>query len=496
MKNKLISKIFSISLSVFFVLACFLFSACSFLDGRKYVELYETTGTKSQLLTRRTDLTYDKIDKDSTNVTVKIDEKKKFQNFYGTGSALTHSSAYMLNCADEETREDILQALYGNDGARFNFVRVPIGASDYIETDAFFTLDDIDDVYGEDLSLSNFSIANDSNIISVLKRIAEINPEIKIIGVPWSAPAWMKSNHSLIGGTLSDNYIDAYASYLVKFVSAYKAEGINVNYLSLVNEPYVYSLQYPYMGMDGIQSAQIIRALGPKLDEAGLKTKVFVYDHNYTSSESIVAELHIDGVMQDEIAKKYVAGIAFHGYDNDGFEDFKNGLDYVHDTYKTEMYITEITEHDQSRDFASNMSYSMQNILINPINANLSGALYWNMVLDSNGQPVFDERICYGVISLDREGDGWVYKKNASYYSLAHFSKFAYNVNGVAPIRVLAESSNEGKIIATAFYRADKRLIIVAHNTDDVTYENVDFIINGKQVSYKILPQSTITLVC
>jgi glucosylceramidase len=124
--------------------------------------------------------------------------------------------------------------------------------------------------------------------------------------------------------------------------------------------------------------------------------------------------------------------------------------------------------------------------------------MFWNFVLTSDGKPVKgNSAVCFGLISLDydEEAKEWNYKKNAAYYSLAHFSRFAFTVDGKAPQRLETKSSNEGKVIATAFYRADSRIVVVAHNIDDITTETVDFVFGGKKVTYTIAPQSVITLI-
>jgi glucosylceramidase len=172
-----------------------------------WVQIYETTGTKSSLLARKSDQILSKYNSGSMNISVTVNTTDKKQNYYGCGLAMTHSSAYLLMNLDKELRTEILQELFGANGARLSIVRIPIGASDYVETDEFFTCDDIDissDANATDMNLEHFSIKNDSNIIAVMKEIYEINSEILVMATPWSAPAWMKSSKSLKGGELED----------------------------------------------------------------------------------------------------------------------------------------------------------------------------------------------------------------------------------------------------------------------------------------------------
>lgn len=477
------------------LLLLFSLAACGIsYTPSSYVQVYETTGTKSYLLSRRSDLDWE-ASALTGNATVTVDLSEEGQTLGGFGATMTHSSAYLLMQADEQTRSRILNDLFSADGANLNYVRIPIGATDYIPESEFFTGDDTEN-NAEDLSLAQFNIFHDANIIAVLKEALAVNPDLRFIAVPWSAPAWMKTNYSLIGGSLDEKYNDVYAEYLLKFLQAYAAEGIEIDLVCILNEPYIQGVAYPSMNMDGLQAAGIISLLGQKIEKAGLSAQIIAYDHNYSSGSSITAELYIDAVLGDKNSAKYVTGISFHGYGNDGFEDFKGGLEYVQNEYKKDVYITEITEYSASIDFASNISYSLQNVVINPLNYGLKAATYWNFVLTSDGTPVKgNSSECYGIINLDREGDSWHYSKNASYYAMAHASKFVYEVNGKEAVRLGTESSNTN-VIATSFYRGDGALVVIAHNVSDLSYERVDFVVGDKMFTYDIQPQSVVTFVC
>ena len=459
-----------------------------------YVEVYETTGTKSALLARCSDLEWtDAVQ--SSNASITVDTASKGQEYGGFGATMTHASAHLIMQADEGTRAALLADLFGDEGANFNYVRIPIGATDYISEDAFFTCDDTEN-NAEDLTLSQFSLEHDADILAVLKQALEIEPDLNFVAVPWSAPAWMKTNGSLIGGSLDARYNDVYAEYLLRFLQGYAAEGIEIDLVCILNEPYIQGVRYPSMNMDGVQAAKIIASLGGKIEAADMQTEIIAYDHNYSSSSSVTAELYIDAVLGNKDAAKYVTGVSFHGYENNGFDDFSGGLTYVAENYERDVYITEITEYDGSVDFATNISHCLQNVVINPLNYGLKAGMYWNFALTSNGQPVLgNTAVCFGIVDLDKEEDGWHYSKNAAYYGMAHVSKFVYETEGKAAVRLDTESSDTG-IIATAFYRGDGAIVVIAHNTSDVGSRVVDVVIGKKSVSYEILPQSVVTFVC
>ncbi len=469
-------------------------------DG-KWVEIYETTGTKSKLLERQSDMVLSKYDEGSMNISVVVDSTSEKQNFYGCGLAMTHSSAYLLMNVSQELRTEILTELFGEEGARLSCIRIPIGASDYVETSDFFTCDDIDlsaDVNATDMELKNFSIEHDKNIIAVMKEVYEINPNVTVLAAPWSAPAWMKTSQTLKGGSLKDEYIDVYAKYLLKFVEEYEKEGIVISRLAVINEPLVNALGYPHMKMQGDQQVKVFSAFAKLLDEKGRTSpKLMAYEHNYMGESDITAQAYIDLTMASDAAK-HICGTSFHAYAGSHNDTLKHGIQYMRENYPNmESYITEITEHSGSVDFALNTTYSANNIVISPINDGNSMALYWNAVLSSDGKPVLgNPATCFGIISLDEMSDGnYHYNKNAAYYSMAHVSQFAYAVNGNVAKALGAESSNASKINATALKRADGAVVVVVQNTNDSTYEEVDIVVDGNSLTYRILPQSIVTFV-
>ena len=462
--------------------------------NNSYAQVYVTTGTMSKLMMRDTTLEFADYDDSSYNTMINVDLEGTHQNFYGYGASLTHSSAYLLmQEGAEDVRREMLNELFGPDGARFNFVRIPIGSSDYIEGDKFFTCCDLTGGAIEDLGLISFNLSHDANLIAVLKEIVAINPNINILAVPWSAPAWMKTSGTLLGGSVEEKYEDVFADYLVKFVKEYKKQGITVTHLSLVNEPFVPILKYPTMQMDGLQAASIVKKLGPKLEKLDHDVKIVGWDHNINNVGSYLEELY-----EDEEASKYVAGAGFHGYDGDYTDAFlEDGLCLPEIYPDKEIYLTEITEHSGSNDFARNLSYAAQQVTIAPLNLGSNGAMFWNYVLRSDGTPtpVGHGNACYGVMDMNLIDGDYVYNKSSAYYSMAHVSRFAYPVNGVDAKALRVESSNDSEIIACALYRADGAIIVTACNILDSYPVTADIVIGDKSVTYTIQPQSVVTFV-
>ena len=175
----------------------------------------------------------------SPNLTISVDPSRSYQTMDGFGASITDSSAHVLSRLDGRTRRATMKRLFSpSEGAGLSFLRQPMGASDFVAGD-FYTYDDLP-AGRTDYDMSKFSIAHDrEEIIPLLRQALALNPRLKVIGSPWSAPAWMKTNGSLIGGRLIDDprIYAAYARYFVKFVQAYARAGVPVYAVTVQNEP-------------------------------------------------------------------------------------------------------------------------------------------------------------------------------------------------------------------------------------------------------------------
>ena len=178
-----------------------------------------------------------------------------------------------------------------------------IGASDL--SDRVFSYNDLP--AGEtDPEMTRFSLDPDrEDLIPVLKEILAINPSIKLLGSPWSAPLWMKTNNSSVGGSLKHEWFNAYAKYFVKYVQGMKAEGITIDAITIQNEP-LHPGNNPSMYMTASDQALFIRqSLGPAFAAAGISTKIIIYDHNADRTDYPL------DILNDPDARKYVDGSDF-----------------------------------------------------------------------------------------------------------------------------------------------------------------------------------------
>ena len=246
----------------------------------------------------------------------------------GFGASITDSSAHVLYRLDRRTRDATMRRLFSpTEGNGLSFLRQPMGASDFVAGD-FYTYDDLPPGR-TDYDMSRFSIAHDrAQILPLLRQALALNPRLKVIGSPWSPPAWMKTNGSLIGGRLIDDprIYAAYARYFVKFVQAYERAGVPVYAVTVQNEPQNRNPSgYPGMDLPVAQEAKLIVALGRAFREARIDTKILGYDHNWSMHPDDIAstppgeqpETEYPTDLLSSRAGRFIAGTAFHCYAGD-----------------------------------------------------------------------------------------------------------------------------------------------------------------------------------
>ncbi len=339
--------------------------------------------------------------------TITVDSTTTYQTVDGFGYTLTGGSASVINTLDANTKNNLLQELFGNasNSIGVSFLRLSIGASDL--NASVFSYDDVAD----DTSLTHFSLSPDEpDLIPLLKQIVAINPSIKIIATPWSAPTWMKDNNNSVGGSLLAQYYDVYANYFVKYIQAMQADGISIYAITPQNEPLNPS-NNPSMVMDAISEATFIKNnLGPAFTGANISAKIIVYDHNCDRPD------YPTTILSDADAAKYVDGSAFHLYAGD-----ISALSTVHTAYPDKnVYFTEQYTSSTGQ-FSGDFLWHMQNVIIGSMNNWSKTALEWNLANDANYQPHTDGGCteCKGALTIS----GGI-TRNVGYYIIAQIAKF------------------------------------------------------------------------
>jgi glucosylceramidase len=385
-------------------------------------------------------------------LTINVDDSKTYQTIDGFGFALTGGSATLINSLQEAKKSALLSELFDTAGTHIgvSYIRITLGASD-LSSSAF----SYDDTPG-DTELKNFSLDKEkTDLIPILKRILTINPKIKILASPWSAPAWMKDNNSFYGGSLKSEYYDAYARYFVKYIQAMQELGITIDAVTPQNEP-LNAYNNPSMLMVSADEGKFIkRNLGPAFQQAGIKAKIIVYDHNADHPEYATA------IYQDAEANPFVDGAAFHLYGGN-----INALGPVHDQFpEKNIYFTEQATF-AGGDFGGDLAYHVSNLIIGATRNWSRNVLEWNLASDPSFGPHTNGgcSTCLGAVTISSD-----FSRNVSYYIVAHASKFVH------PGAVRIYSDLESTIQTVAFKNTDGTKVLIALNAGGDTSFNIKY---------------------
>jgi glucosylceramidase len=264
------------------------------------IEFWITKGDKSTLLQKQRNIAFGTIN--NSYPFIDVDSTETLQSIDGFGYALTGGSAYLINKLNSAEKNSLLRELFGSSESSIgvSYLRISIGASDL--NSSVFSYDDMP-AGQTDINLNNFNLGPDTtDLIPLLKEILLINPSIKILGSPWSAPGWMKNNGSSVGGSLQPQYYSVYAQYFVKYIQQMKAKGITIDAITPQNEP-LNGGNNPSMIMTALQQADFIKNhLGPAFLTAGITAKIILYDHNCDHPDYPIT------VLNDAGAKAFING--------------------------------------------------------------------------------------------------------------------------------------------------------------------------------------------
>ncbi|MES2646530.1 MAG: glucosylceramidase [Bacteroidota bacterium] len=396
------------------LLVCFKMPAFSQVNGN--MQQWVTSGD-STLLFQKLALPVVKTAASKLAV-INIDDSKIYQEMDGFGFSLTQGSAMPIIKMNAAKRSELLHELFDTIGNSIgiSYIRLSIGASDLNEK--IFSYDDLPK--GEiDTTLSKFDLGPDrADVIPVMKEILQINPNIKILGSPWSPPAWMKTNNDTRGGRLIAKYYPVYAQYFVRYIKSMKAEGIIIDAITIQNEP-LHPGNNPSLLMTALEQANFIKNnLGPALKSAGLTTKIILYDHNADRPDYPIF------ILDDSAANKYIDGSGFHLYNGEisALSDVHNAHPDKH-IYFTEQMIVQFGKNTRPNRPAFNIASPVERIFIGATRNWSRNVLAWNLAANSQFTPYTDRggcSMCQGAVSVD----GDTVTRNLAYYAAAHFSKF------------------------------------------------------------------------
>jgi glucosylceramidase len=428
--------------------ATLLVTACG--GGKANVAVWVTTPDLRDRLARSANLA--PVHDDPATVT--FDDGERLQTIVGFGAAFTDSSASLLWALDPAVRGPLMSDLFARPGGiGLSFMRVPMAASDFTACSCSYSYDETT-AGTDDPTLAAFTTAHDdAYVIPAIRQAQAINPQLKLLANPWSPPAWMKTNGSMLGsangqaGTLRPDAADALAAYFVRFLQEYRQKGVNVWAITPQNEPSAAPDSYPGMLFPpDAEAAFLANQLAPALAAGG------VDDVKILAGDDIGADRAFAQTLWSSPAADVIHGTAWHCY---------GGLDQMSDIHDDRpdkpLYMTECSTGPTG--IAGDTTVQVLAALRNWA----SGALLWNLALDPDGQPKqgYGCTGCTGLVTIDPASGTYSYTVN--YYELAQFSKF------IAPGARRVVTRDGGGIVAQAFANPDGSDVLVAYNPGSST---------------------------
>jgi glucosylceramidase len=411
---------------------------------------------------------------------ITVNENTKFQQFVGAGASMTDTSGYLLGSSgaiSAATKSSVMTKLFDPvNGIGLDFLRNPMGASDLARGNYSYD----DEPAGQtDPSLANFSISHDlTDILPLTKQAELLNPSLKLMMVPWSAPAWMKSDDSFTSHSfLQAQYYAAYAQYYVKTIQAYQAQGVHVDYTSAQNEPGCCDgSTYPTMNWDGNGLDFFTGTdLLPAFHAAGLSTKVLALDWNWSNYAAYASQELNDATVRND---PLFGGMAWHGYDEGSAAEQTT----VHNQFPG--IGTFDTEHSGGTWIANQQNEDMSNIIDYTRNWGQS-VVKWSLAVDQNMGPHNGGcATCQGLITV-HNGDAKSGQVDftVEYYDMGQLTKF------VKPGAFRIDSTANTTVPNVAWQNPDGSKALVAYN-GTATAQNVVVNWGNESFSYS-LPAAT-----
>lgn len=474
-------------------------NACTDIETLK-VEIFETSANGSKLKS------IPESDSNDAASSILLLPDEKFQTITGFGGSFTEASASLLNKLGPENRKKIIDAYFGDAGARYSLTRTHMNSCDFSLSNYSYA-----PVEG-DVALEHFTVEEDKDdLIPFIKDAMQASTEgFKIVASPWTAPPWMKDNNDWRGGKLLPEYYESWALFFSKYINAYKAEGIDIWGFTVENEPLGNDKNWESMHYSPSEMTNFVRDyLGPRLEKDGHDVKVLGYDQNREHLKEWV-----DVMFQNEESSKYIDGTAIHWYAST-VDYFPQELQYAHNKAPNKYLIqteacvdAEVPKWQDDawywskeatdwgwdwapeKDKHLHPKYAPVNRyardIIGCMNNWVDGWIDWNMVLDTQGGPNWFKNWCVAPVIVD-PGKDEVYF-TPIYYTLAHFSKY------IRPgaVRIGFENTDED-LMVTAAKNPDGSIAVVVFN-QGTDAKNFNLSLNESAVAIQISGQAIQTI--
>ncbi len=451
----------------------------------KEVTVYTTAqGTNQRLTLTETKQFQNTVQPLETEVSVFVNPYQTFQTFWGIGGAITDAAAETFAKLPKDTQEELLKAYYDPAaGIGYSLARTPIHSCDFSSASHTY----IDE---NDKALNTFSIDPDRQyrIPLIKKAIMAAGGKLPLYASPWSPPAFMKDNGSMLqGGSLLPEYYESWALYYARFIQAYEREGIPIWGVTIQNEPMA-TQRWESCIYTAEQERDFLKNyLGPVLEKEGLGDKnIVVWDHN----RDLICH-RVNTIFEDPEAARYAWGTGFHWYEDwTGSENMYVNLDNVQEAYpEKKLLFTEgcAANFDPSKYQHWPNAERYGTSMINDFNQGTVGWTDWNILLDETGGPNHVQNFCFAPIHADTRSGELIY--TPTYYYIGHFSKF------IRPdARRISTAASRSHLLSTSFVNTDGSVItVVMNHTDDAIAYRMYY--GSQVVDLQIRPHAIQTLV-
>lgn len=424
------------------------------------VTIYVTTNNRSQDFKKQAADFSSKSNMSPT--TIKLNPAERFQTMDGFGAAITGSTAFNLMKMTKENRTKFLKETFSpTEGMGQSYVRISIGCSDFSLSE--YSLCDTP-------GIENFGLTSEETdyVIPVLKEILAINPDLKIMGSPWTPPQWMKVNNltdlqpfnSWTSGQLNPAYYGDYATYFVKWIQAMNQNSIKIYSVTPQNEPLNRGNSASlYMGWEE-QLEFVQNHLVPQFKAASLSTKIYLFDHNYNYDNMADQNGYPMKIYDAGIDSDVVAGAAYHNYGGDKAELLKVQSRYP----DRELVFTEtsIGTWNDGRNLQVRLIDDMREVALGTVNNGCKAVIVWNLMLDTERGPNREGgcQTCYGAVDIDIS-DFSTITRNSHYYIIGHLS----SVVKPGAVRIGTTGFSDPGFIHSAFENTDGTYAVVLLNS-------------------------------
>lgn len=416
----------------------------SFCVFSQEVSVFRTTANGSERLTPQN--SFELNDYTLNNPNIVIEEGQYRQTMDGFGYTLTNGSAEVFMTLNATKRDEVLNELFNPiTGINSSMVRIPIGSCDLASS--LYTYNDT----SGDTDMSEFNFGPDANhLIPILKEIKKINPNIKLLATPWSAPKWMKTQDKWNGGRLRGDKMTTYALYLKTYLEKMDEEGLTIWGLSIQNEP-LNSNNHPAMYMSSDDQINFINNhLESQIQSLTIsKPKIIAYDHNCDDTNYPIAVAN---------ACNLVDGTAFHLYDS---EHRIEAMSDVYNATNKNVYFTEQYTGGYSS-FNGDFGFHIEKVVLGSIQNWSRTVFTWNMTSDANFGPTTSPDVCddcQGAVTVNNGN----YSKKVAYYIIGQVSKF---VDPGARVITTSGSNNNDYKFKAAFANPDGTKVLIFWNNN------------------------------